>query len=116
MIEILETKTVVEVGEVRTEVTIQAPGPQGSPGPAGPQGPPGVDGADGINADALTYTHVQAVASATWTIVHSLGTYLGGITVVDSAGTAVVGDVSYIDDSTVVITFAAPFTGTAYLS
>lgn len=62
-----------------------------------------------------TYTHTQAVASAEWTISHNLNKR-PSVTVVDSAGTVVVGDVQYIDDNTVTITFIGAFSGAAYLN
>jgi hypothetical protein len=37
------------------------------------------------------------------------------VVVVDSAGTVVLGDIEYISDSELILTFAAPFGGTAYL-
>ena len=36
------------------------------------------------------------------------------VTVVDSAGTAVIGEIEYLDDNTVRLTFCAAFSGTAY--
>lgn len=107
MIEIVESRTVVELDEIRTELVLQAPGPQGPAGPAGPAGPPGGE---------LAYTHIQAIASDTWTIEHNLGTYVGGVQVVDSAGTAVVGDITYQDENVLVLTFASAFAGRSFLS
>lgn len=62
-----------------------------------------------------TYTHTQSVASATWTITHNLNKR-PSVTVVDSGGTVVIGDVQYIDDNTIVITFIGAFSGAAYLN
>ena len=61
------------------------------------------------------YTHTQSVASASWTITHNLNKY-PSVTVVDSAGSVVVGDVQYLSLNDVVITFSGPFSGTAYLN
>ena len=66
-------------------------------------------------ATGTTYTHEQAVASDTWTITHNLGKY-PSVTVVDSGGTVVIGDVQYIDVNTIVITFVGVFSGAAYLN
>ena len=38
------------------------------------------------------------------------------VTVVDSAGTVVIGEVDYLDDNTVRLTFCAAFSGTAYFN
>ena len=67
-------------------------------------------------ADATgTYTYEQAVADSTWTITHNLNKH-PSVTVVDSGGTVVSGNVTYVDDNTVVLTFNAAFKGTAYLN
>ena len=59
--------------------------------------------------------HTQASVSSTWVITHDLGGR-PSVTVVDSAGTVVVGDVSYNSDTQVTVSFTAPFSGYAYLT
>ena len=61
------------------------------------------------------YTHTQSVSSATWTITHNLG-YRPAVSVVDSGGNHVVGDVNYVSVNALTISFSAPFGGSAYLS
>jgi hypothetical protein len=61
------------------------------------------------------HVHDQASAAATWTVTHTLGGR-PSVTVVDSTGTVVVGDVSYNSDTQVTITFSAAFSGSAYLT
>jgi len=61
------------------------------------------------------YTHTQSVASSSWTISHTLDGY-PSVTVVDSAGTVVVGKVSYNSTSSVTVDFQGSFTGLAYLT
>jgi hypothetical protein len=63
----------------------------------------------------IAYAHTQGTASATWTILHNLDFY-PNVTVVDSAGTIVEGEISYTNRNQVVLTFAASFSGKAYLS
>ena len=63
----------------------------------------------------IAYAHTQGTASATWTINHNLDFY-PNVTVVDSAGTIVEGEISYTTRNQVVLTFAASFSGKAYLS
>lgn len=70
-------------------------------------GPPGPSGAD------LTYEHSQLVASDTWTINHQLGKH-PAITVVDSGGNVVTGDITYNDINTAIVSFSVPFGGNAY--
>jgi hypothetical protein len=87
---------------------VPVPGPQGEPGPQGPQGEPG-------NALAsVSYVHVQDAAADTWVIAHDL-LFTPAVTVVDSAGTQVYGDVQYLPGQ-VVVTFTSAFAGTAHLS
>ncbi len=94
------------------------PGPAGvgSPGPAGPAGPEGPQGVAGPPGPAgSSYTHSQGVPSAVWSIPHGLGMY-PNVTVVDSGGSNVEGEIVYDDLNTITLTFTAAFSGVAYLS
>lgn len=62
-----------------------------------------------------TYPHEQVLAEAIWTITHTLAKY-PSVTVIDSAGSLVVGAVSYPDANTVVIEFAGAMAGKAILN
>jgi hypothetical protein len=62
------------------------------------------------------YKHTQGSASATWTITHNLGYEPGGVSVVDSAGTIVVGTVTYSSVDQIVVSFSSAFAGKAYFS
>lgn len=62
-----------------------------------------------------TFVFRQQSASAQWSITHDLDKY-PSVTVVDSAGTVVTGDVTYEDNSNLTVAFSAPFSGTAYLN
>lgn len=64
---------------------------------------------------SIRYIHTQAVASTTWTITHNLGTK-PNVVIIDSAGTHVLGDVTYTSDNQVILSFSAAFSGAAYLS
>jgi hypothetical protein len=63
----------------------------------------------------LAYAHTQGTASATWTVNHNLDFY-PNVTVVDSGGTIVEGEIAYTSRNQVVLTFTAAFSGKAYLS
>lgn len=76
----------------------------------GPQGPPGASG-----AAAASYVHNQGVPSASWTVTHGLGFY-PNVTVQDSTGRTVEGDITYTNDNSLVLTFSGAFSGVAYLS
>lgn len=73
-------------------------------------------GSESTGGDAdKNYVFTQNTSSARWEISHGMNKY-PAVSVVDSAGTEVVGDVQYIDQNNVVIVFAAPFSGKAYLN
>lgn len=62
-----------------------------------------------------TYIHTQGSALDVWTIEHNLGKY-PSVSVVDSGGSVVYGNIDYIDNDSLTVTFAAPFGGKAYLN
>lgn len=64
---------------------------------------------------AETYEHSQSTPSSMWMIQHNLGRY-PSVTVVDSGGTVVEGDIQYIDQNNLKVTFSAPFGGKAFLN
>ena len=63
----------------------------------------------------LNFTFTQGTPATTWTITHNLGKF-PSVSVVDSADTQVYGDVEYIDDNSLRVTFSAAFGGKAYLN
>lgn len=67
-----------------------------------------------LGAD-LNYTHSQSSASSVWTITHNLNKF-PNYTVIDSSGDEVEGDVTYINNQQLILTFSAAFSGTAYLN
>lgn len=71
-------------------------------------------GGGGSGSDAY-YRHVQSLASATWTITHSLNKR-PSVSIVTSAGDVVYGNINYVDDNQVILTFSAAFGGEAYFS
>ncbi|MEG1757797.1 MAG: hypothetical protein RR235_04985 [Oscillospiraceae bacterium] len=70
-------------------------------------------GADGKGDKTFTFN--QAVPEKVWTVLHSMGKY-PSVSVSDSAGTVVFGEVSYTDVNSIKIVFASAFAGTAYLN
>jgi len=61
------------------------------------------------------YIHTQLSALSSWIITHNLNSY-PSITVVDSAGTVVIGNYTYDSSNQVTLTFSASFSGKAYLN
>lgn len=107
--------------------------PEGNPGEGGciPAVPPFIDqyigrmrivtSVNGKTGDVFldigdsTYIHQQMVASTAWVITHNLDKY-PSVTVVDSAGSVVIGEVQYISRNQIIVTFQGAFSGTAYLN
>ena len=61
------------------------------------------------------YTHNQNVASITWTIAHNLNKF-PSVTVALSTGQQGFGDVTFIDENNLTITFAGAESGKAYMN
>ena len=101
-------------------------GIQGTQGTAGLQG---ISGAALDNTDDLTegttnkyftvarvsYDHMQGAASSSWSITHNLG-FKPNVTVIDSAGNIVEGEISYTNSNSITVSFQSAFSGNAYLS
>jgi hypothetical protein len=70
-----------------------------------------------FTADVYKYAHIhnQPAPSAEWTITHNLGKY-PAVTVVDSTEAEVIGEVEYINDSSLRVKFSAAFSGKAFLN
>lgn len=74
----------------------------------------GVTASSNIVGDK-TYRHIQSVPSDTWEVTHGLNKY-PSITIQDSAGTIVIGDVTYNDKNTITLTFSGAFSGEAHFN
>ncbi len=85
------------------------------PGPAGPKGDKGDPGSVAPGTGDAHYVHAQNTPTNLWTVTHNLAKR-PSVTVFDSAGTQVEGDVTHLDTSTLTIAFAFPFGGTVFLN
>lgn len=92
-------------------IEIEIAGGVGPVGPQGPQGPPGVDG-----GDQPTIVHDQMVASDHWVINHTWPGGYPAVTVVDTSGNVLYGDVRYISATQVDIFFSNAVSGKAFLN
>lgn len=61
------------------------------------------------------FVYAQATFSDIWEITHNLNKY-PAVTVVDSGGSVVIGEIVYIDKNNVRITFTSAFSGKAYFN
>ena len=89
-------------------------GPVGPSGPVGPEGPIGPQGPQGVGVET-TYVHDQTTPVNPWVITHNLNRY-PSVTVIDSGGSVVEGDLVYTSANLVTITFSGAFSGKAYLN
>lgn len=64
---------------------------------------------------SVRHIHTQGTTSTTWTINHALGGY-PSVSIVDSAKTVVIGEVTYVSTTQVVVNFTSAFSGYAYLT
>jgi hypothetical protein len=104
-----ETLT-VEVQETSFDVVLAeagVQGPSGATGSAGPAGPAGTS--------HDTYVHSQNVPASYWNIIHNLASY-PSVSVIDSAGGLVIGDITYVSNNRLTITFSGSFSGQAFLN
>ena len=101
-------------------------GAQGTQGTAGLQGISGaaVDNTDDVpegltnkyfTVSRVSYEHMQGSASNSWTITHNLG-FKPNVTVIDSAGNIVEGEIAYTNTNSLTVSFQSAFSGTAYIS
>ena len=67
-----------------------------------------------VNQDK-TYRHVQGVSSNTWVVEHNLNKY-PSVTVQDSAGSIVIGEITYNNKNTITLTFSGAFSGEAHFN
>ena len=100
-----------------------------SGGGTGPPGPPGRTPVKGVDyfTDAdieelvgqviaqASYIYDQITASTTWLITHNLDKY-PSVTIVDTTGNVVLGDVEYISKDQLMVSFSSEFSGKAYLN
>lgn len=70
---------------------------------------------DPISGFARRHVHTQTTPSTEWIITHEL-TGRPSITIVDSAGTVVIGEIQYDSDVQITVSFTAAFSGYAYLT
>lgn len=92
------------------ELTIETPGIQGPPGPAGSIGPAGPVGPAGTMA-SFVYQFQAAVTVVH--VPHNLGFY-PAVTVIDSGGDVLIGDIAYDDLNNLTVTLSAADSGTVY--
>lgn len=61
------------------------------------------------------YVHTQTSAATTWAITHNLRFY-PNVSIVDSALSHVIGEVTYINENSLTVSFSSAFSGKAFLS
>lgn len=72
-------------------------------------------GGGGSGGASPAYVHSQNIAANEWVINHNLNKF-PSVTIVDSGGSVVVGDVQYLSMNKISVSFAGAFSGKAYLN
>lgn len=73
------------------------------------------DGSANISVPGSGFRYEQLVASASWAISHGMNKY-PSVSIIDSSGASIVGDVSWVDLNNVTINFSGAIAGEAYLN
>lgn len=124
-----ELKGVIKDNSFNVTVQITESGPKGDKGDPGEKGDKGLSayeiwlqaGNSGTEQDFLDslkasgFIHNQIASSKEWDIEHTLEKF-PSVSVVDSGGNLVMGDVEYISKSRLKILFNYEFSGKAYLN
>lgn len=66
-------------------------------------------------ADHAPVVLEQGSPATEWTFNHNLGYFPAAVMVVDSAGTAVLGEIIQSTDDTLILRFKSPFSGKVYI-
>jgi hypothetical protein len=103
----------ITLTEPEIRVITLTEGTPGAKGDKGDKGDPGDPAA--FDVDQVADRYVQATPASTWTINHMLA-FKPAVTVVDSSGSWVIGEVQYTSPSQIVLHFSGAFSGEAYLS
>lgn len=61
------------------------------------------------------YTHTQLQSAAIWQIDHFLGKY-PSVALIDDGGNVIIGDIKYLNENQLTITFSAPISGKAFIN
>lgn len=69
----------------------------------------------GFGGSDARFSYVQTVAATSWYVAHGLGKH-PAVTVIDSSGHEVLGDVTHNSPNALTIEFSAPFAGSVYLN
>jgi hypothetical protein len=77
--------------------------------------PTPIGGGGGTGGGDVAFVHNQVAVSASWSITHNLGKF-PSVNVVDSGGSLIIPNVTYVDSNHVTISFAAATSGKAYLN
>lgn len=73
-----------------------------------------IGGSGGQGQDA-NYVFNQRVPSETWNIAHNMNKF-PSVSIVDSGGNVVIGNIDYVDRNNVQLTFSGAFSGSAYFN
>ena len=112
-VEIIDQSEDVTVSPIAQSVLITSVGVQGATGAAGATGATGATGAAGVSH--ATFIYNQNVPASVWDITHNLAAY-PSVAVIDSTGGLVFGEINYVSNNRIIMTFSGAFSGQALLN
>lgn len=112
---ITEIKEVYENSGIKVEPTFGIPIPGLADKIKQMTDTPSESSSSGGLGEDKNYEFNQLSPKLTWNIMHGLNKY-PSVTIVDSAGNKVIGDIKYIDNNNITISFTAAFAGIAYFN
>jgi copper chaperone CopZ len=116
-VEVSIDEDVINLTIAETPIVIDIEGGIGPEGPTGPAGPPGSTGPPGTpGGGSATVTFEQQVASDHWIVTHTWPGGFPSVTIVDTSGNTVEGDVIYTSATQIDLFFTVPFSGYVYLN
>ena len=74
-----------------------------------------LSGSNSVTIGTPSYTFLQSTPLTTWFIEHNLAKY-PSVTILDTEGNEVYGNIDYLDNNNIQIVFSIAFSGTAYLN
>ncbi len=74
-----------------------------------------IGGGGGGAGQDVHYTFNQRVPAEVWNIAHNMNKF-PSVSIVDSGGNVVIGNIDYVDRNNVQVTFNGAFSGSAYLN
>lgn len=108
-IKVVNRKDNIRLSRKQNKITLQHTGNRGPQGVSGTQGPEGPEGPQGEAGQDANFVQPFTVAD-TVPVNHNLNKY-PAVSIMDSAGDEVEGEVYYVNTTQLIVSFSNPFSG-----